>query len=271
MKLGYQTNTWGGVVGHPAGVTSIKDLFYLTNGSNEEAFKDIAEAGYQGVELFDGNLYQYVNEKNQFTELLKKYGLDLIAVYSGANFIYDDVLEDEMWRIEESAKLASHFGAEHLVIGGGAIRSKGIQESDYRKLGQRLERVAKVANNYGLIPSFHPHMGTIAQAPDQIDKIFEYTSINFCPDTAHLVGGGSDLLSIVTKYIDRVKYIHFKDYKEGEFLPLGEGDLEFEQLAKLLAVHNYEGWVTVELDYYKGHPKDGAKISKDYLTHILTN
>ncbi len=25
MKLGYQTNTWGGVVGHPGGVTSIKD------------------------------------------------------------------------------------------------------------------------------------------------------------------------------------------------------------------------------------------------------
>jgi inosose dehydratase len=35
MKLGYHTNTWGGVVGHPAGVTSIKALFYLTNGSNE--------------------------------------------------------------------------------------------------------------------------------------------------------------------------------------------------------------------------------------------
>jgi len=27
MKLGYQTNTWGGVVGHPMGVTSIKDLW----------------------------------------------------------------------------------------------------------------------------------------------------------------------------------------------------------------------------------------------------
>ena len=29
MKLAYQTNTWGGVVGHPAGVTSVKDLYYL--------------------------------------------------------------------------------------------------------------------------------------------------------------------------------------------------------------------------------------------------
>ena len=39
MKLAYQTNTWGGVSGHPAGVTSVKDLLYLTNGSTEEAMR----------------------------------------------------------------------------------------------------------------------------------------------------------------------------------------------------------------------------------------
>ncbi|WP_256200939.1 hypothetical protein [Thermoanaerobacter thermocopriae] len=27
MKIGYMTNAWGSVVGHPAGVTSVKDLF----------------------------------------------------------------------------------------------------------------------------------------------------------------------------------------------------------------------------------------------------
>ena len=37
MKLAYHTITWGGVVGHPAGVTSVKDLYYLANGSTEKA------------------------------------------------------------------------------------------------------------------------------------------------------------------------------------------------------------------------------------------
>jgi inosose dehydratase len=59
MRLSCQTITWGGVVGHPVGVTSIKDLFYLANGSTEEAVRDIAAAGYSGVEIFDGNLRQY--------------------------------------------------------------------------------------------------------------------------------------------------------------------------------------------------------------------
>ena len=51
MKLGYQTITWGGVVGQAQGVTSIKDLFYQTYGSTEKAVQDIAAAGYQGIEI----------------------------------------------------------------------------------------------------------------------------------------------------------------------------------------------------------------------------
>jgi hypothetical protein len=34
MKLGYQTNTWGGVVGHPAGVTCVKDKLISCCGPN---------------------------------------------------------------------------------------------------------------------------------------------------------------------------------------------------------------------------------------------
>src|SRR3954452_5166565 len=80
MRLAYQTNTWGGVVGHPAGVTSIKDLYYLTNGSTEEAIGDIAAAGYKGFELFDGNLMQFQDKKEDFQKLLVDYSLTFIGV-----------------------------------------------------------------------------------------------------------------------------------------------------------------------------------------------
>ena len=45
MKLSCHTITWGGVVGHPVGVTSVKNLFYLANGSTEQALRDVAAAG----------------------------------------------------------------------------------------------------------------------------------------------------------------------------------------------------------------------------------
>jgi hypothetical protein len=43
VKFGYSTITWGGVVGHPGGVTSIKDLFYMTHGDTKAAIRDETE------------------------------------------------------------------------------------------------------------------------------------------------------------------------------------------------------------------------------------
>ena len=264
MKLAYQTNTWGGVVGHPAGVTSVKDLYYLANGSTEQAFADIAAAGYAGVELFDGNLMQYVEREQAFRDLLAQRSLTLVGVYSGANFIYDDILDDELSKIQNVIDFAAKLNVEHLVVGGGAIRASGTRADDYRKLGAGLERVRELAERAGLTPSFHPHLGTIAQSPTQIAKIFAHTSINFCPDTAHLEAGGGDPAALIRQYADRIKYVHLKDLKEGQFLPLGAGAQNLDDILAALHEMHYDGWTLVELDSWAS-PIEGARISKHYL------
>ncbi|GAC1385424.1 MAG: hypothetical protein NVSMB42_04790 [Herpetosiphon sp.] len=267
MKLAYQTNTWGGVVGHPAGVTSVKDLYYLANGSTEQALGDIAAAGYQGFELFDGNVMQYAGREQELRALMERLHLEFVAVYSGANFIYQEILEDELTKIEGAAQFAAALGAEHLVVGGGAVRAAGERDGDYRRLGEALESVVAIANRAGLIASFHPHLGTIAQAPEQIAQIFEHTSINFCPDTAHLEAGGGDPVKLIRTYADRVKYVHLKDFKDGQFLPLGQGKQDLDGILKLLHEIHYNGWILVELDGWPS-PIEGARISKAFLdTH----
>ncbi|WP_424767565.1 sugar phosphate isomerase/epimerase family protein [Paenibacillus sp. sgz302251] len=268
MKLGYQTNTWGGVVGHPAGVTSVKDLYYLANGSTEQAIVDIAAAGYKGIELFDGNLMQYENRLDEFRKLLEDNGLSLIGVYTGANFIYEDILVEELAKIEKVAKLSAEAGAEYLVLGGGAIRASGIRETDYAALAKGLDLAAEAAARYGLTATYHPHLGTITQGPDQLDRLMELTSIGLCPDTAHIEAGGGDPVAIIKKYADRIPYVHFKDYASGAFLPLGEGRQRFGDMLEVLQASGYAGWITVELDSY-GNPLEGAKISKTYLKDQL--
>jgi inosose dehydratase len=265
MKFGYQTNTWGGVVGHPAGVTSVKDLYYLANGSTEEALKDIAAAGYTGFEIFDGNLMEYKDKKEDFLKLMNDYSLTLIGVYTGGNFIFQDILEEELLKIESVAAFASVLGAQHLVVGGGAVRANGILESDYKSLGNALNKVAEIAEKYNLVPSYHPHLGTNVEAPEQLDKLMPLTTINLCPDTAHIEAGGGDPVKIMKKYIDRIKYVHFKDYENGEFLPLGEGHQKFDEMIKVLDEAHYDGWITIELDSYP-NPKQGAEISRQFLS-----
>jgi len=267
MKLGYQTNTWGGVFGHPAGVTSVKDSYYIANGSTEEAIKDISEAGYDGIELFDGNLMEYKDKKTEFLKLMNEFSLTLVGVYTGGNFIFPAILEEELIKIESVAALASELGAEHLVIGGGAVRANGILESDYTALGNALNKVVEIAKKYNLVASYHPHLGTNVQAPEQLDKLMPLTKINLCPDTAHIEAGGGDPVAVIRKYVDRIKYVHFKDYANGDFLPLGEGHQKFDEMIEVLEEANYDGWITVELDSYPD-PKQGAKISRHYLNQL---
>jgi inosose dehydratase len=269
MKLGYQTNTWGGVVGHPVGVTSIKDLFYLANGSTEQALRDVASAGYDGVEIFDGNVLQG-HEDGSLRRVLDETGLALVGVYSGANFIFPDVLDEELHRIERAADLAAEYGADHFVVGGGAQTARGTTEQDYERLAAALDRVVALAEQRGLVPSYHPHLSTIVENGEQLEKVMSRSSINFVPDTAHLAAAGADNAELIRTYGDRIKYVHLKDFRPEPFgfLPLGEGVLDLASIVAALREIAFDGWITVELDEH-ADPLEGAKISRRFLEPLL--
>ncbi|MCO4252008.1 sugar phosphate isomerase/epimerase family protein [Pseudarthrobacter raffinosi] len=271
MRLGYHSITWGGVGGHPVGVTSVKDLYYLTNGSMETAVRDIAAAGYEGTEMFDGNLVEYADRPDELRETLSNAGLELVSVYTGANFIYADILPDELHRIRRAAELATIFGAERLVVGGGARRAAGTTDEDYDRLGTALDRVTDIAEEFGLSASYHPHLTTIVESPDELDRLMSKTRIGFCPDTAHLAAGGGDPAAAIRKYPDRIRHVHLKDFKKDpfQFLPLGEGDLDFPDIIRAVKESGYDSWLMVELDSYDGDPRAAAEISKKYLDKIL--
>lgn len=271
MRLSYQTITWGGVVGHPVGVTSIKDLFYLANGSTEDAVRDIAGAGYAGVEIFDGNLREYEDRPDDLRRTLDDAAVSLVAVYTGANFVYRDILEDEFWRIDRAASLAATFGAANLVVGGGAKRASGTTDDDYHRLAEGLDRVADIAERYGLRASYHPHLTTIVEGPDQIDRILSLSRIGFCPDTAHLAAGGGDPVDLVRRHADRVLHVHLKDFTPQPFgfYPLGRGTVDIPGVVRALREAGYDGWATVELDEYDGSPAEAAAASRRYLEPLL--
>jgi len=269
MKLACQTNAWGGVWGDPVGVTSIKDLFYRSPGSIERAPGDIAAAGFDGVEMFDGDIVEYADRLGELRALLDRNGLQLVGAYSGANLVYAEALEDELWRIDRAAALAHELGAEHLVVGGGAQRSAGAAEDDFALLGAGLARVAEIADRHTLIASYHPHMTTLAEAPEQIAAALAGSSIGFCPDTAHLALGGGDPAELIREHRDRIHYVHLKDLTtEGEFVPLGHGMLDLEAIAEALREIDYDGWITVEFDGYQGDLAAGARDSRERASLI---
>lgn len=273
MKLGYCSITWGGVVGDPVGVTSVKDLFYRANGDALKAIADIGEVGYQGTEMFDGNVADFADRPDELKAALQAAGLELVSVYTGANFIYADILPDELYRVRRAAELAVTFGAKRLVVGGGARRAAGTTDDDYTRLGHALDNVCDIAEEHGLEASYHPHLSTIVENPDELKIIMGRSRVAFCPDTAHLAAGGGDPAELIRTYPDRVKHVHLKDFQPEpfNFLPLGKGVLDFTDIVRAVAEAGYDSWLMVELDSYDGDPKEAARISKDYLERVLAD
>jgi len=271
MQVGYHSITWGGVVGDATGVTSVKDLSYRSYGSIERAVSDIAAAGYAGIEMFDGNLFDYADRPEELQGLLSDAGLELASAYTGGNFIYSEILDEELVRVSRAAKLAQLFGAGSLVVGGGARRSSGTRPEDYQALGSALDQVCDIAEAHGLVACYHPHLTTIVESPDELDRLMPLTRMAFCPDTGHLAAGGGDPAALIRSYGNRLQHVHLKDVRLDplEFVPLGQGSIDFSDV--LAAVHEsgYDGWLMVELDSYPGDPAEAAQISKAYLDRLL--
>ena len=197
---------------------------------------------------------------------LKDSGLSLLAVYSGGNFIFPEILPEELWRIRKAADLAAELGAEHLVVGGGAKRSVAATDEDYSRLGAALDQVADLAEERGLLAHYHPHLTTMAETPEQVRKVFSSSKIYFCPDTAHLFAAGGDPAKLILEHASKIRYVHLKDFRREPFafLPLGEGQLDMNAILQALVTIKYNGWIAVELDAYED-PKTGAEISMRYL------
>lgn len=265
-KLAYHANCWGPLGGNAVGVTSIAELTYRTFGDMERAIAEIGALGYAGVELFDGNLLDYDGRRSALRSALSAAGVKLLAAYSGANFIFPDILDQELARITRVADAAAECGAEHLVVGGGAKRFEGLRGDDYKRLAGGLDNVVAIATARGLRAHYHPHLTTIVEGPSEVDEIFSQTSIDFCPDTAHLAAAGADVPAMISKYRTRISYVHLKGWRKQPFAftPLDEGDLDVRAIMQALAGIEFDGWITAELNSWPD-PKDGAARSLAFL------
>ena len=125
MRVGYMTNGFGPLVGEGAGVTSVKDIRYLTMGDDEEILKKITAVGFKSIEVLEGNLTKYSQDISVLKDMLQKYSAEMMSVCVGANFIYRDALEDEMFHMEEVAKAAKAVGVTYAALCGGRDPRKG--------------------------------------------------------------------------------------------------------------------------------------------------
>jgi len=289
MKFGYHTIRWG--LGE-----RIARLFPVI-------LHEISKAGYEGFETHEAEILPFLRGRDKFLRILSETEMQLASI---VKFIggYDRLasivrsigydrslirhlcwhlaLRKDLQRITRLAEFAASVGCKRLVIlGGGKKTKRGAREKDYVKLANALNKIGKKCNNVNIKATYHPHLGTIVEHRDQIDRLCELIDpdlIHLTLDTAHLTAGGVDLIDIINTYRGRINHIHFKDLRNGRFMELGKGTINFPAIINSLKSIGYHGWIIVEDEVNCGTPYAGsstktpfesAKNSKKYIdTHL---
>ena len=261
--------------------------------SGEAVLEQVASAGYAGVDLGPIGFFGYGDD---LATALRRRKLALAGGFVELPF---SELEKMPAALRDLGAVLDVFDAAHSGNGlrpkptladvgtdlrrsrpgqAATDRSLGFDEATWKKFAEGVEMAVALCRERRYEPTFHHETGTRVEAPWEIEKILELTSIGLCLDTGHLLLGGGDPVQAMREWRPRINHLHLKDAKraivEGiireaapvaeiwrrrAFCRLGDGDLDVDGV--LAQVRDaYVGWIVVEQDVL---PDAGGMAAED--------
>lgn len=171
----------------------------------------------------------------------------------------------------ETVVLAAATGAD------GYDERPRLDAEGWKTLLANLGRLIEEAEPFGRSVTLHPHVGTMIETREEVDRVLEGSAMPLCLDTGHLLIGGTDPLDLVSRAAARVAHVHLKDVdatlaervragkltytdavRDGIYRPLGRGDVDVAGIVTRLSDAGYQGWYVMEQDVVlDGEPPGG--------------
>jgi inosose dehydratase len=221
--------------------------------------------------------------------LLKSYGLGAVGGF--VPVVLHDPARDPLPGVRRA--LAGFGDARTLVLAAatgldGYDERPALTGEDWRTLLANLGRVAAFAADLGVLATLHPHVGTVVEGPEEIDRVLTGSPIPLCLDTGHLLIGGTDPLELARTAAARIAHVHLKDVdaglaarvragtttytdavRQGVYRPLGGGDIDLRGIVTALSAAGYDGWYVLEQDtILTEEPGPGAGPIADVLASV---
>lgn len=255
----------------------------------ERVLSEMHAAGLQATEF--GPLGWLPENAPERLRALRKQ--DLEPVGSFVPVLLHDSSHDPVPAIQNELEDFNTAGGEVLILAAasgqdGYDNRPHLDESQWATLYTNLERLSELAISHGIQPSLHPHVGTMVETRDDVERVLANTSVPLCLDTGHLLIGGTDPVHLVERYADRINHVHAKDVRldlisrirsgeltyteavrEGVYVPLGAGDVDFRTIADRLRAANFNGWWVLEQDtILTSEPADNEGPVRDVLRSL---
>jgi len=220
----------------------------------ERILSEIAEIGFVAIEA---GVSGFLPEDGfEAKIILENYGL--AAVSGPVSF----VIHEQASR-QEALESVRKAGSRLLDMGGevlitvpkpGSMQPGGRLEDDgWKELCDGLDAVEELCRSMGLMQALHPHVGSLVETKEDMQRVMESSSCGWCLDTAHIASGDLAPESFIQMAGDRINLVHIKDLNldlgrkmvrhevdfdtaiaQRVFVPLGEGDLDLSAIIPLL-------------------------------------
>jgi inosose dehydratase len=206
---------------------------------------------------------------------------------------------DPVPEVEKLLQAYAATGSDVLVLSAvsgldGYDTRPALDDAGWRTLLTNLDRLADLATEHGVRAVLHPHVGTMVENGEDVQRVLDGSSIALCLDTGHLLIGGTDPAELTRQAPHRIAHTHLKDVDvrlagqvqsgrrtyteavgEGMYRPLGQGDVDVEAIIGHLRGHGYDGWYVLEQDTIlteepRGDgPLTDVRASLDHLHTLL--
>lgn len=227
---------------------------------------EMAAAGLAATEFGpDGFLPQ---DPDARAELLAGHGL--AAVGGFVPVVLHDPGRDPL---PEVRRALAGFGSARTLVLAAATGTDGydarpeLSAQEWDALLANLDRIAAHARAEGVTATLHPHIGTMVEGPEEVERVLNGSAVPLCLDTGHLLVSGNDPVDLARRAADRIAHVHLKDvdaalaarvragdvtYTEavrtGLYQPLGQGDVDISAITTALDAAGYTGWYVLEQD-----------------------
>ncbi len=260
-----------------------------------ELLDQVTAAGYAGIDL---GPVGYLGNVEELPPRLADRRLALAGGFMALPFGDPDELAGEICQLDalldtfdaaassEPAPRPTLAGMSvpeaRLAADGRAARGPRWSPEAWQRYADGVSTVVERCRQRGYEPTFHHHVGTEIETPEEIDRLLSLTDVGLCVDTGHLAVAAGDAIDAVRRWGPRINHVHMKDadasalaalaaegapvdelWRGQVFVPLGDGDLDCSQFLRALENLGYRGWIVVEQDIFPQHGARADKVKLD--------
>jgi inosose dehydratase len=205
---------------------------------------EVVEAGYEWVEI--GAFGYLPTDPAHLRAELSARRLKVSGGTTFARLQHPDTI-DEVWaQVAPIASLTAAMGAEHMVVipdlwrddlTGNEKESRHLSNEQWTALTDGHNELGRrMLEEYGVHSQFHSHADShIGYQPD-VERFLESTDpayVNLCLDTGHVAYYGGDSVELITKYPERIGYLHLKQVDPELAARALAEDISFSQTVRM--------------------------------------